>query len=231
VLAVSESLKDTLLIDHGIIDANKLAVSPIGVDTNKIQFADASNRPNQNVIISTRAHAPVYDQVTLIAAARLLLASGEKFKIIFASDRRVECTEKLVKGTELEPYVEFLHGYRSEEISLILANADVYVSSSKSDGTSQSLLEAMSSGVFPIVSDIIANAPWVSDGENGYIFRVGDSEQLANKLKAAFTKEELRKQAAIKNRRLVEEKGDLFRLGSNVMNKVTNALTSGESRP
>jgi glycosyltransferase involved in cell wall biosynthesis len=72
-----------------------------------------------------------------------------------------------------------LHG----DLPGFLRAADVYVSASSSDGTSSSLLEAMASGLYPVVSDITANRPWVEHGKNGLLFAVGDAASLAEALR------------------------------------------------
>jgi L-malate glycosyltransferase len=60
--------------------------------------------------------------------------------------------------------------------------ADAYVSCAKSDGTSISLLEAMATGLPPIVTDNLSNREWVVDGENGWLAPADSPENLAEKL-------------------------------------------------
>lgn len=60
--------------------------------------------------------------------------------------------------------------------------ATVFVLPSRYEGMSNSLLEAQSWGLTCIVSDIAANLAVVSDGNNGLVFRVDDSSQMARKI-------------------------------------------------
>ena len=53
----------------------------------------------------------------------------------------------------------------------MLRRSKFYISATKSDGSSLSLLEAMGNGVIPIVSNIPSNREWVVDGVNGKLFR------------------------------------------------------------
>ena len=57
--------------------------------------------------------------------------------------------------------------------------ADVYVTTSLSDGTSVSLLEAISCGLPVVVVDAPAYFEWVEDRINGYIIPRRDSTVLA----------------------------------------------------
>jgi glycosyltransferase involved in cell wall biosynthesis len=73
-----------------------------------------------------------------------------------------------------------LAGFVTEEkLRALHDEADVYVSMSRSDSTSQSLLEAMAAGLFPIVSDIAGNREWVTHRREGYLVPAGDAEALA----------------------------------------------------
>ena len=64
--------------------------------------------------------------------------------------------------------------------------ADVYVSPSHVDGSSVSLLEALACGMPCLVSDIAGNKEWVEEGVNGWLFRDGDVDDLAEKILLAI---------------------------------------------
>ena len=69
---------------------------------------------------------------------------------------------------------------------------EIYVSTSRSDSTSQSLLEAMAAGLYPVVSDIAGNRPWIGTradaasryGARGILVPPGDAAALADALEA-----------------------------------------------
>jgi len=69
----------------------------------------------------------------------------------------------------LREFVQFLWRIPREKIPDLLNQADIYVSTSLYDATSVSLLEALASGAFPVVTDIPANREWISDGESGFL--------------------------------------------------------------
>jgi len=60
--------------------------------------------------------------------------------------------------------------------------ADIYISPSHVDGSSVSLLEALACGMPCLVSDIAGNKEWVEEGVNGWTFRDGDVDDLAEKI-------------------------------------------------
>ena len=64
--------------------------------------------------------------------------------------------------------------------------ADIYVSPSHVDGSSVSLMEALACGVPCLVSDIPGNKEWIVEGENGWLFRDGDPDHLAERISWAI---------------------------------------------
>jgi glycosyltransferase involved in cell wall biosynthesis len=81
----------------------------------------------------------------------------------------------------------------------------VYVSLAESDGTSLGLLEALSLGAVPVLSDIPANRAWVRDGETGLLTR-SDPDSVADAIQRA--RELCAGDAPARNLRLVSERGD-----------------------
>jgi len=208
VHAVSDDLSEKI-VRHFEAPADKMLVAPIGVDTKLLPFVESSSRPGCGRIINTRAHKPLYDQATFVRAIKRLKDRNIQFHAIFASNRDVELTKELVNQSDIQDKVTFLGGYRDDQLPALLADADVYVSSSITDGTSQSLLEAMCTGLFPVVSDIEANRPWVRHNKNGLLFPVGDDRVLADQLERAIMAPELRAAVAGTNRQIVIDNGDV----------------------
>ena len=73
---------------------------------------------------------------------------------------------------------EFAGRLDKEGVARELCEADIYVSTSESDGASISLMEAMAAGLPCVVTDIAANREWI-DETCGALFPVGDPKALA----------------------------------------------------
>jgi glycosyltransferase involved in cell wall biosynthesis len=58
----------------------------------------------------------------------------------------------------------------------------VYLSASHIDGSSVALMESMACGCPALVSDIPANLEWITDGEQGWVFKDSDPDNLAEKI-------------------------------------------------
>ena len=207
---VSEPLAQILSERIGV-PREKMLVAPIGVDTRLLGFVDPADRPGTGRIICTRGHRPVYGQETLVKAIARLKQRGIACHVTFTHAHPwVKETRRLVGVHGVEDRVTFIPGFEAEELPSLLAGADVYVSASYSDGTSVSLLECLSTGTFPVVSDIPANRPWVEHGRNGLLFPPGDDEALADRLAEALARPELRAAAAPISRRIAVEKADIY---------------------
>jgi glycosyltransferase involved in cell wall biosynthesis len=86
--------------------------------------------------------------------------------------------------------------------------ADIYISPSHVDGSSVSLMEALASGLPCLVSDIAGNKEWIEDGVNGWTFRDGDVDDLAEKILNAIKGRREFKRIGELARKTAEERAD-----------------------
>lgn len=86
--------------------------------------------------------------------------------------------------------------------------ADIYISPSRVDGSSVTLMEALACGLPCLVSDIPGNKEWIQDGVNGWTFRDGDVDNLAEKILFAIKNRKLFKKIGEAARKTAEQKAD-----------------------
>jgi glycosyltransferase involved in cell wall biosynthesis len=112
----------------------------------------------------------------------------------------------------LRAKVQFLGGVSDEELLDHLQGASIFVSLSRSDGTSISLLEALACSLFPVISDITQNREWIDPQvQNGLLVPLDDPAALAAALQLAIVNEPLRRQAGLINRKLVLDRADFHK--------------------
>ncbi|WP_149724420.1 glycosyltransferase, partial [Campylobacter concisus] len=78
---------------------------------------------------------------------------------------------------KLKQNYSFIDFYKNMDHGNLLKKMDrtkIYISNTKSDGTSLSLMEAMACGAIPVVSNILSNRSWILDGVNGFLFNDGN---------------------------------------------------------
>jgi glycosyltransferase involved in cell wall biosynthesis len=192
------------------IGREKISVSPMGVDEAFLEsFINREvNQINQWItILSNRQLQPIYNISLLIRAIPMVLKEEPNAKFIIAgigSER--ENLERQVKELGISSSIQFLGWVNHEEMPKFLSQADIYISTSLDDGTSVSLLEAMASGAFPVVTDIPSNREWISDGENGFLVPLSEERILAQKIVEAIRNQDLIERSRDKNFRLIKEK-------------------------
>ena len=208
IICVSEALRRG--IEKLGIKGEKITVSPMGVDEHFFRslVSRGVNRTGQGVtILSNRQLQPIYNISLLIRAIPIVLREEPNAKFMIAgigSER--ESLEKQVKDLNISPSVKFLGWVRHEEMANLLSQAEIYVSTSLDDGTSVSLLEAMASGVFPVVTDIAPNREWIENGRNGFLFPAHDEFLLAKRILDAIHDKELLERGRKWNQSIVKER-------------------------
>jgi glycosyltransferase involved in cell wall biosynthesis len=138
----------------------------------------------------------------------LLLAGGSQGKVI----RQI-----LQNGGVLER-VAFAGQISQTDLPGWYHRADLYISPSHVDGSSVSLMEALACGLPCLVSDIPANKEWVVEGENGWLFRDGDANHLAEKILAAISQREKMPGIGRSSRRSAETRADWKKNAEALMN-------------
>jgi glycosyltransferase involved in cell wall biosynthesis len=192
------------------IDERKISTFPMGVDESFLGVGrDQRRNPNHQcfTILSNRNLLPIYNVSLLIRAIPIVLKGEPRVKFLIAGGGpERENLEREAKDLNVGDFVQFLGRIPHEKMPNLLAQADIYVSTSLHDGTSVSLLEALGSGAFPVVTDIPSNREWISDGENGFLVPTDEERVLAIRIIKAIRNRSLAEKARQKNLRLVTEK-------------------------
>ena len=196
------------LISFGA-SASRIHTFSRGVDLDRFPHKPRRFPPGRAVVLSNRKMEPVYNLEQLIRAARIVVDRfpDVSFRLYGDGSLRGDLAS-LAGALGLGGQVIFSGSVDHDRVSSTLEQADLYVSCSRSDGTSVSLLEAMASGLYPIVSDIEANRSWIRDCDNGRLFRLDDPASLADAICSVVAKGGAPEALLEANRRLVEEQAD-----------------------
>lgn len=120
----------------------------------------------------------------LPAFIELLEESGIDYFFQIAGEG--ECLEKIetfIQKNDLSNKVQLLGRLPKSEMDSFWKRQDVFVNISEYEGTSLSMLEAMSYGCVPVVTDVSGAREFIGDGENGYICPVGAIDKIAECIK------------------------------------------------
>jgi L-malate glycosyltransferase len=191
----------------------RMLVMPRGIPLQRF----ASNRclpPRNNEllrIISTRSLEADYNFDLLLKSARILGEYGVPFSLTIAGDgpKREELVA-LAQRLGLYPQVQFAGFVHHDQLPTLLARHNLYISLVHSDGISASLLEAMATGLFPVVPNHPANRHWIKHGENGWLLDDLSPVTIARAIREAISDTPLRQRAWQQNLAIVRNRADLY---------------------
>ncbi|HUS70377.1 MAG TPA: glycosyltransferase family 4 protein [Anaerolineae bacterium] len=93
-----------------------------------------------------------------------------------------------------------------DQVLKAMGRARIAIGVSVSDGTPNTMLEAMVMGAFPIQSDTVSTAEWITHGENGLLVPPEDPQAIASAIRRALTDDRLVERAAEINLQLAHER-------------------------
>jgi len=138
---------------------------------------------NNKIIVSSRSHQPLYRIEDLVEAIPQIVSKSPQSRfLIIGEGLLTESLKKRVKELGVRRYVKFTGFLPKNEVITYVNASDIYVSTSLSDGTSASLLEAMALGVPAVVTEIPGNKEWIENGYNGYLVPVNSPQSLSERV-------------------------------------------------
>jgi len=192
IFVVSDQLKDKLISLN--INVKNIFVGQYGIDI-----------PTQSIskdidILSNRA----YNDNSRIdfLLERIESINHQNLNILFVLPNIKDNDYQRLKSKY--SYIKFYKHVPSKEMINLLSRTKIYISATKSDGTSLSLLESLKLKCIPLVSNIISNRSWIVDGVNGYLFN--DKKDFSIKLEKVLKSNSFDDMISI-NEKLVEKKG------------------------
>ena len=171
------------------MEEERTVIFPWGVDLD--QFRPGSTPGARDrlgwhgdlVLLCLRSWEPRYGVDTVVEAFLRAARREPRLRLILAGDGSLRAP--LIDRIEASGLADrlWLPGYVPyNELPILYHSADIYVSGSRSDGSSVSLLEAMACGLPAFVTDIPGNREWVEPGRTGHCFKPGDVDGLVQLL-------------------------------------------------
>ena len=216
IVAVSDRLKQHLL--EFMPDASRITVIPNGVDTERYAPRDDDGdfrremgiAPDVPIIGSVGRLEPIKGYEVMIDAFARLRARGEHTPppvLVLVGDGSERAgLERAASTLGVADSVRFV-GWRSD-IERITRSFTIFSMSSHSEGTSVSLLEAMSSGLCPVVTNVGGNSAVLGPDLSHRLVPAADPDSMALALSDAIRDTAaLRRDAQIARERIVQQFG------------------------
>jgi len=182
---------------YNLINKDNYLIIPNGVPNQDITIDSLKNRDNLRKELQIQIH-----KITIVTLCRL-----EKIKNLFEFiDIATLCPQYnfiIIGGGNLEydlkEYIYNLNlkniiltGFISNPINYLLAS-DIYLSTSFREGHPISILEAMSTGLPVIASDVTGNKDTIIHRKSGFFYQLGDIERASNYINILAQDEMLRR--------------------------------------
>lgn len=185
IIAVSNEL-EKYLVEVVRLPAAKITTIINGINTDVFTSGPKSPAlldelkipPSHRIIGTVGRLAEVKDQVSMIKAFAKVLEEISDITLLFIGEGPLlSVLQQTARDYNVAENVVFA-GKRSD-ISRLMNLIDIFMLTSLSEGTSISLLEAMASGVTPVVTDVGGNPSIVQHEVNGILVRPKDVSGMA----------------------------------------------------
>ena len=199
VIANSQGLKELALKT----DRNaKIDVIYNGVNVE--DFSPRNNRKNGDITILTVARLIKRKGVDdLIIAVPAIVKEHKNIKLRIIGEGNMENELKaLAQQLKISKYIDFLGYVPHNEISNYYSTSDIFVLPSRNEGMSNTVLEAMASGLPVITTDTGGTRELIDS--NGIIIPGEDSDAISNAVLNLINDHKLRENMGMKSRMIAE---------------------------
>lgn len=156
-----------------------------------------TNSEKLHIITVARFH-PQKDYETAIKVISLLKKDSKNFVFDLCGYGVLEeQIREWVEQYDVEDVVEF--HVHPNNISELLQKADIYLSTSLFEGTSNSIMEAMNWCLPIVATNVGDNYMLIEEGENGYLAEINDADALAARMRILIEDPQLRLSMGIKS--------------------------------
>ena len=167
------------------IDISGVVPISCGIDRRNYTPVIAPRTKNRILFVG-RLTGEKHVDVVLRALAKLDPALDAHFDIAGGGDQR-KALEALALQLGIQDRVTFHGRVTDEELRELYSRSSVFAIASIAELQSIVTMEAMASALPVVGADAVALPHLVHDGENGYLFRPGDVDDLADKLTRVLT--------------------------------------------
>jgi glycosyltransferase involved in cell wall biosynthesis len=205
----------------------KIVTFPWGIDLNSFTPGNFPYHGSDHLtLLSTRNWEPIYGVDILAKGFVRSAQQNENLKLVMLGNGSLasELRKIFTRGGVLDRVI-FPGQVTHTDLPNYFRMSDIYISASRTDGSSISLIEALASGRPVIVSDIPGNREWVEPGVNGWWFKDGDEEDLSKAILTAAQRRQKFPEMALAARQTTEERANWGENFSKLLAAYAAALT------
>jgi glycosyltransferase involved in cell wall biosynthesis len=209
IYAVSHNIGDHIVSDFSISET-KVHYLPFGIDTDLFTpRLDAGTEGAHTIeIFSNRGFFSVYDTTTLVRGFALAYKENQALRLTLKGEGpEGHQVRELVTRFGLDNQITFRKKTSYTEVPRDYRHADIFITTSVSDGTPVSVLEAMASGL-PCIATSVGGIPeWIEHNISGLLVQPGSPKQVADAILSLARDPALRKRLGTAARDVIVKNG------------------------
>jgi len=221
LIAISPQVRRDLLETHGVAREEQLRLIPLGFNLDRLLAVSQKDRerarasfqvPPEAIMVTTVGRLTGIKQHTLfLEMADRLAKRSARFMFLVVGDGELRTSlESRVKELGLGSRVRFL-GWRGD-LENIYGATDIFVLTSRNEGTPVALIEAMAAGVASVSTDVGGVRDVVAGPHLGSLVPFGDAAALADAVAALADAPARRAEVGLAGRASVRERFHASRL-------------------
>lgn len=156
------------------------------------------------ILISVANLVPFKDYFTVFDSLKILKNQGFRFLYLILGEGKMKA-ELMARITDLGMDDEIRILGSRINVEEFLSVSDIFIHSSRGEGCSNAILEAMAMGL-PIIATNVGGTPEIVSSENGFLFDYKNSSQLVEKLAILLKDESQHKKMSKHSQRLAKDK-------------------------
>lgn len=172
----------------GLLEDQKSFLIPNGIHIVPL-LEPKTSLTTKKLITVTRLEPEKGNDILIRIAAELSLRRKDFVLIIVGDGSERLSLEALAKNLGVQDHVQFLK--HRNDVPLLLADSDVFVSASLGEAQGIAVIEAMIHGVPVVVSRVLGHVDIVESGRTGFLFAIDSPMEAAEKINALITDPEL----------------------------------------
>jgi glycosyltransferase involved in cell wall biosynthesis len=187
LIAISDQIKQDLLHTFTIASERQIAVIPLGFDLTPFLALTSANRqraretlhiPTDALVVTTVGRLTEIKQHALfLQVAAELARRSSRFVFLLAGDGELrDVLERQAEAMGIDARVRFL-GWRGD-LDQIYAATDLFLLTSRNEGTPVALIEAMAAGVSAVSTDVGGVRDVIPGDRLGVLIPWGDGDRL-----------------------------------------------------
>jgi glycosyltransferase involved in cell wall biosynthesis len=199
-------------------DPSRFTIVPGAVDVSRFT---PSSAPAADLATALLYHGRVDARkgvLDLLEAARMLLETGDEFSLAISGiGPDLDATAARIEELGLSAHVRMTGYVDYDDVPQVYRRAGIFVSPTYAEGFSNTILEAMASGLACVSCRSVGVVDCLRDGENGLLTEPGDAAGFADALRRLLRQPDLRARLAGAGLAEAREKYSWATVGSQIM--------------